>query len=61
VTEKKDAQTLSEKAPYSPYVGRTYATDVYWSYCQMLCMEESGGVPDFLNTIYKSNTSNNFG
>jgi hypothetical protein len=30
VTEKKSIQTLSEKAPYSPYVERTYATDVYW-------------------------------
>ena len=30
------------------------------SYCQMLCMKESGGVPYFLNTINKFNTSNNF-
>ena len=36
-------------------------TFLFWSYCQMLCMEELGGVPYFLNTIDKFNTSNNFG
>ena len=28
--EKKDIQTPSKKGDYSPYVERSYATDVYW-------------------------------
>jgi len=27
------------------------------SYCQMLCMEELGGIKDFLYTIYKNDSS----
>ena len=30
------------------------------SYCQELCMRESGGVPNFLNTIDKLYSSNDF-
>ena len=29
-SEKQNAQNPAGKAPYSPYVGRTCATDVYW-------------------------------
>ena len=43
------------------YIQRINIIKSVQSYCQMLCMEESGGVPYFLNTINKFNTSNNFG
>jgi len=44
IGEKKVAKTLSKKEPYSHYVGRTYATDVFWgdTHVHISCSIEAG-------------------
>ena len=59
--KKKDAE--AELGKRVSLIAENRYLDVkkdYKSYCQELCMRESGGVPDFLNTIDKFYSPNDF-